>query len=243
MNRLPTSFSGLNDSIYAGFGSRLGSLLIDTLIYWPFILLIEYINGLSRTNYYFTFLISLSFLFFYHIYCVKKWGGTPGKLIMNIKILKINGKPVEWEQAILRHIVSIIYSVITTILICISISKISDDLFDKLSYVQRSMVLTSLSPVPIKALMWFNNIWVLSELIVLLFNQRKMALHDYIASTVVIKGKYYTRLQNWLDRQDGSVIACPGCGKTSIVRRYGKFECSKCDTRFHFNKNGITLIN
>lgn len=243
MNKLPTSFPGLSDSIYAGFGSRLGSLLLDALISLPFILLIEYINGLSRINYYFTFSVSLAFVFFYHIYCVKKWGGTPGKLIVNIRVLTINGKPVAWEQAFLRHLISIVYSIVTIILMFISLSRINDELFDKLSYIQRNMVITSLSPIPFKLLIWFNYIWIISELIVLLLNKRKMALHDYIAKTVVIKGKYYIRLQNWIERQNGSEIECPGCGKKRIVKRYGNFECSQCDTRFIFSQTGIAEIN
>jgi len=68
-------------------------------------------------------------------------------------------------------------------------------------------------------------------------------LHDYIASTVVVKGKYFVRLQDWLDRQDGSEIECPGCGKIRIVKRYGNFECTDCNTRFNFSKNGIVEIN
>lgn len=240
--KLPTNFPNLNDSIYAGFWSRLGSMLLDFIISVPFILLIEYINGLSRLNYYFTFILSLSFIFFYHVYCVKRWGGTPGKLIVNIKILRINGRPVDWEQAFLRYIISIIYSIITAVLMFISLSKINDELFDKLNFAQRSLVLTALSPIPFKILIWFNYIWIFSELIILLFNKRKMALHDFIANTVVIKGKYYERLQDWLDRQEGSELECPGCGKIRIVKRYGNFECSNCDTRFHFSKNGIVMI-
>ncbi|HEY4785655.1 MAG TPA: RDD family protein [Bacteroidales bacterium] len=243
MNKIPKSFPNLNESIYAGFWSRLGSLILDLLISAPIIFLLEYINGLSRVNYYYTFIPGLLFTFFYHVYCVRKWGGTPGKLIMNIKILKLNGRPVDWEQAFLREIVSIIYSIVMIIVMIISLSKISDELFDRLDYVQRSVILASLSPISFKFLIWFNNIWVYSELIILLLNKRKMALHDYIASTVVVKGKYFVRLQDWLDRQDGSEIECPGCGKIRIVKRYGNFECTDCNTRFNFSKNGIVEIN
>lgn len=35
-----------------------------------------------------------------------------------------------------------------------------------------------------------NQLWVWSEFIVLLFNKRKRAIHDFIAGTVVIKQEY-----------------------------------------------------
>lgn len=242
MNKLPTSFPGFSDSIYAGFWLRLGSLLLDAVIYSPFILLIEYINGFSRIAYFFTLPVSLTLFFFYYVYCVKKWGGTPGKLILNLKIVKINGRPIDWREAVLRHCISIIYSIVGVIFMTIALSQISDELFDKLSYVQRGLLIASISPVSIRALNLANNIWILSELVVLLFNKRKMALHDYIASTVVIRGLYFKRLQDWLDRQDGTEIACPGCERTKVVKRYGNFECSKCNTKFNFSRNGIIMI-
>jgi uncharacterized RDD family membrane protein YckC len=34
------------------------------------------------------------------IYLVKKYGGTPGKLIVGIKIIKLDGTDVTWKEAI-----------------------------------------------------------------------------------------------------------------------------------------------
>ena len=137
MKKLPTDFPGLNDSIYAGFGLRLASIILEALIPLPFIVLIVFINNLARVNYYYTIPLSFSFFIFYQVYCVKKWGGSPGKLLMNLKVLKINGRPVGWEHAILRQIIAIIYTIFSIIIMCIALSKMNDALFDKLNYLQR----------------------------------------------------------------------------------------------------------
>src|SRR5258706_3556529 len=102
----PLKIEGVSDSIYAGFWIRLGSLLLDFIIMIPVIFLTLFLNGLSKNAYYFTVLPNLTFHFWYSIYLVKKHGGTPGKLITGIKILKIDGTDVTWREAILRQIVA-----------------------------------------------------------------------------------------------------------------------------------------
>ena len=93
----PLTIEGINEGIYAGFWARLGSILVDFLILLPFIFLILYLNGLSKDAYYYTFIPALLFHFWYSIFLVKKYGGTPGKKMAGIKILKLDGTDVTWK--------------------------------------------------------------------------------------------------------------------------------------------------
>src|SRR6185295_6218588 len=97
----PLTIEGVNESIYAGFWIRLGSLLLDFVIVIPFVFLILFLNGLTKNAYYFTVLPGLLFHFWYNIYLVKRNGGTPGKLIAGIRVLKIDGTEVTWREAFL----------------------------------------------------------------------------------------------------------------------------------------------
>jgi uncharacterized RDD family membrane protein YckC len=105
MTKTPLKIDGISDPLYAGFWSRLGSLLLDFLIILPFTGLIVFVNNLSLRNYIFTIVPSLIFGLWYNVYLVQKYGGTPGKLIAGIKIITSSGKKVEWKHAILRHLV------------------------------------------------------------------------------------------------------------------------------------------
>src|SRR6478672_11935008 len=96
--QIPLTIDGINESIYAGFWTRLGALLLDLLIILPYLLLILYINGLSKNAYYFTFIPDLIFDFWFCVYLVKKYGGTPGKLLLGIKIIKLDGTDVTWKE-------------------------------------------------------------------------------------------------------------------------------------------------
>jgi uncharacterized RDD family membrane protein YckC len=89
-----------NKSIYAGFLIRTLSGIIDYIIYLLFFLII-YILSLNIWSlpkyYYIAFqIIHLTFLIIYNIFITQRFGGTPGKLILKIKVLKLkeygNGK-------------------------------------------------------------------------------------------------------------------------------------------------------
>jgi len=187
---LPVKFQNIEETIYAGFWRRLGAFLVDALILSPSIFLIIYINNAGRLNYLYTLIPSHIFYIFYGVYCVKRWGGTPGKLICKIKIININGNPVGWKEAILRYIVDFIFSVISSIGMIIVILGMTDYQYTSMTFLERSKWMTNHMPFWYTLNEYLLQIWMWSEFIVLLLNKRKRALHDFIAGTVVIKKKF-----------------------------------------------------
>ena len=191
---IPLKFESINDNIYSGFWSRLGANLLDMLISTPFILLLTYINSLSLHIYFFTLIPNLVFLFWYHIYMPKRYGGTPGKIIAGIKIVKLDSSFIGWKESFLRHSVFLTLSIISIAMTVISILRADHEIYSNLPRLERIGYLSSLSPGTnlISAL---SNIWIWSEVVVLLINKRKRAIHDYIAGTVIIKTKYVKDIQ------------------------------------------------
>lgn len=184
---------GVNESIYAGFGSRLGSLLLDFLFFLPIIFLTAYLNSLSLYFHFLTLIPNILIGIWYHIFLVKKYGGTPGKLITGIKIVKINAEEIGWKEAILRHSVLLMLGIFGTVVMLIAYLNADASYYVTLSWIEKQKYIASLSPLfPI--VNWANNIWVWSELVVLLTNSRRRALHDYIAGTVVIKKKFHEQI-------------------------------------------------
>lgn len=98
----PLQIDGINDNIYAGFGTRLASLLLDIIILIPPSFAIIYLQGFGTNMYFYTIIPSLLFTVWYQVYLPKRYGGTPGKLIVGIKTIRINGKLIAWREAILR---------------------------------------------------------------------------------------------------------------------------------------------
>lgn len=196
MIQTPLKIDGITDSLYAGFWSRLGSLLLDLLIIIPFTGIMLYLNNVGLEIYYITILPSLIFGLWYNVYLIQKYGGTPGKLIVGIKVIKINGEKVEWKEAILRHIVMFGITLISVFIMIRSIGIADESYYENLTWMQKGQYLMGLSPVLFLVHTWMSNIWIYGELIVLLTNKRKRAVHDFIAGTVIIKKKYEESIQN-----------------------------------------------
>jgi uncharacterized RDD family membrane protein YckC len=195
MKETPLSLDGVYDNIYAGFGPRLASLLLDTIIMMPLIWGILYLNHTSKEMFFYTIIPNMIVGLWYHIYLPKKYGGTPGKLIMGMQILKLDGKSIGWKEAFLRHSIILALTIFNIVLMTDAILKADNETYIGLSWIQQTQYLTSLSPVLFTIYLWLSNIWTWSELIVLLTNPRKRALHDYVAGTVIVKKIYVQRIR------------------------------------------------
>ncbi|NQZ66968.1 MAG: RDD family protein [Lentisphaeria bacterium] len=71
----PITLKNNEEDIYAGFWKRLGSYLLDILIWSPYIyFLVTFINA-GRMNFLYTFIPSQALYFFYYFYGVspKMW--------------------------------------------------------------------------------------------------------------------------------------------------------------------------
>jgi uncharacterized RDD family membrane protein YckC len=187
---LPIDFPGIEERIYAGFWRRFGAFWLDFLITAPITFGIVYINNLGRLNTIYTIIPSYAFFFIYHIYFVKLWGATPGKIITKIKIIRIDGLSVDWKEAILRHVIQLVLGIFAAIALTIPVITMTDAEFASMGFMDRSRQIVQSAPSWYNIVHWANQIWIWSEFLVLLLNKRKRALHDFVAGTVVIKKKY-----------------------------------------------------
>lgn len=174
---------------YSGFWKRTASIFIDMMVLLPFFFLQNWLDSLSKTV-----ALILAVLFpvlfcAYDVCFVAMRGQTPGKMAVGIKIVKVNGGPVSWKEAFLRHSINIIFATAGVIAICIAITKIPASEYAGLSWESRTHRLYELRPSGFRWMDVLSNIWIWSEVIVLLFNKKKRALHDFIAGTVVIRAK------------------------------------------------------
>jgi uncharacterized RDD family membrane protein YckC len=198
----PLQIDGIKESIYGGFWVRLGSLLLDFIFILPVVYLILYVNGLGKNIYFYTIIPNLIFGLWYHIYLPKKYGGTPGKLVSGIKIIKLNGEAIDWKDAILRHIVMLGLTILSIIVMISCILDADDTTFKSLGWLQQSKYLMSLSPLFFKLYTWASNIWIYSEFLVMFTNKRKRAIHDFIAGTVIVKEKYINKIRETMNKTD-----------------------------------------
>jgi uncharacterized RDD family membrane protein YckC len=174
---------------YAGFWSRLGALIIDGLISIPLILLVMYLNGRGKEFNYYTLCLNLVFTLWYFVYLPKRYGGTPGKLSLGLRITREDGQPIQWKEAFLRYSVLLAFQLSNSMVMFFSIMQADDATFASLGWMKRTAYLASFYPEYFKLYQWCSGAWYIVGIIVLVANSKCRAVHDFIAGTVVIKNE------------------------------------------------------
>jgi uncharacterized RDD family membrane protein YckC len=154
---------------YVGFWKRVCAFLLDSLFLSPFI----YFYVISYKHYIENRMIGpviiyYVFYFCYHIIFNAKSGGTPGKLVLKYRIINEEGNLLSMPKAFLRYSIYLPQTVIL--------------LLSKFVFV---------TPVPIMDFVdAIFTIFIMVDVLFIVFNKKKRALHDYIAKTYVITYKY-----------------------------------------------------
>ena len=189
MEFLPLLIDG--EKVYAGFWCRLGAAIIDMFLWVPIVFLAHKLQSINIPIAVFIVILQAFSFAIYSIYFNLKYGGTIGKLAVGIRITKPNGSRIGAREAILRSSLDLAYGLLFAIFNVYAISKIDATAYlSAASYFERAKLIMPLFPKISRYTELLSNIWYWSEIIVLLLNKRKRALHDYIAGTVVIHNKH-----------------------------------------------------
>ena len=163
---------------YRTTGERTGAAIIDCIVFIPFIFLNNYLLDIlsDKTGPVFLWTLLAMFIFCsYSILLHGKFGQTIGKMLMGVKIVTYPAeRPINYRQALIRDLPYILVYVLET---CILTAILV--LPELANNTTLAFVLLILG--------YANLIWVLLEIISTLFNEKRRAVHDFIARTVVIK--------------------------------------------------------
>ena len=173
--------------VYGGFWRRLGAIFIDVALMVPVASLLYMIERQNRTMPLILILPNLAFAAWYSIFLVVRLGGTPGKLAMGLRITMLDGRPVTLRAAALRHSVDFAFVVISTVVVAVATTKLPEATFFTSNFIDRARALEPFYPRWYDVVDVAGSVWMWSELVVLLTNRKRRALHDFIAGTVVIR--------------------------------------------------------
>ena len=213
MRIAPISIPGINENIYAGFWLRLLAFFLDGYFIKELNSFFESFDGYDRYSFVYTTLVTTVLMVIYEVFVVKMFGGTPGKLILGLKIININGQDVGWKESFLRQFVFIAMRFIMIVVMIIIAFNTTDESFFSVAFEERTKFMLKQHP-EMNWLVIIIFIWIFSELIVLLTNKRKRSIQDYMANTIVIKSKFQSHIKsnlifNETTRSSGFVIRKP----------------------------------
>ena len=169
---------------YGTFWQRFAAMWIDFFVLLPLMFLYDWFWGYSKwvtllllIPYFFTFVA-------YHVYCHARFGQTVGKKVMGIRVVAVNGAQIGWRKAWLRSSVDMAFAILSCFQTAYLLIRVPES--DYSSTWSGDITLLSDSTAYYGWLDVAAMIWVWSEVIVMLFNEKRRALHDFIAGTVVI---------------------------------------------------------
>jgi uncharacterized RDD family membrane protein YckC len=171
---------------YGGFWVRFAAFWVDFFVMLPLMALVFWASQRYRLFQTYYFIPGTLIGLFYNVYLVRRFGGTPGKLVMRLRIRKLSGDSVAYREAVLRFAPDFLLGILMSIALLPALFRMTDAEYHALSFMERSQRLVQLAPAGFKPLQITQQIWIWSEFMVLLTNRKRRALHDFIAGTVVI---------------------------------------------------------
>ena len=181
-----TSELAASPTPYAGFWRRFAALLIDVLIFLPISATLTWASVQSRLAALLLLFPAALFGCAYQVFFHARWGQTPGKMVARVRVLSVDGSRIGLRQALLRSAVDIFISGLFIAAQASALLQIPPAEYASLTWLEQSRRVGELQG-SWQWLSWVEGAWTISEVVTLLFNRRRRALHDLIAGTVVLR--------------------------------------------------------
>lgn len=172
---------------YSTFWRRVGAGLLDFLLISP-LLFMHFVVGDSRQFYLYSVIPTQLVTLFYYGYLVTRYGATPGKLLVGLRITMLDGSPVTAKAACLRYSMWWILALVSSVGNAMAAMATSPEAMAG-GYMARSLALTANIPSWGLVASYTSQALAIASIIVMLVNKQRRTLHDFLAGTVVVRKK------------------------------------------------------
>lgn len=197
---LPVYLENSFEQLYGNFGYRFAALLLESLILLPITLVVLFINNSNLFNYYYTLPINLVIVFFYYVYLPVRYGATPGKMIMGLQILKLDGTPIGYKESFLRYLPMFLIGMISGIITLIGLIYADTDTYNALAWTEKQRYIQSFTSPWNYINIGIINLVYFGSFIYFMLDDRNRSLSDLIAGTVVIKSHHSIDIEEWVEK-------------------------------------------
>jgi uncharacterized RDD family membrane protein YckC len=170
---------------------RIGARIIDGLLFAPFwIIYLLLTSGEADRGYWFVIVANFVAYELYMVYLQGRYGQTLGKKITKVKVFDIGGGRLSYRQAFYREAISIS-------------SFLIENLF------RLPAALDGGNPLEVKGVAQYANYAAtgafITDVLFVFTNNQRRAIHDFIASSVVVKLDASLSQVAQTDRQGGTI--------------------------------------
>jgi len=165
---------------YQTFGRRIGANFIDGFVFFPIAILFVFLQlQLHMSNLLLMFL-KVFIVYSYAILMHGAFGQTLGKMATGVKVIDVSEtKKLSYKQAFLRDAVPLALNCVFFIITLPMLHGAGVD-----SNTTKSVLFNPLTIMRIWSLLIV--LWSLTEILTMLLNKKRRAVHDFIAKSVVV---------------------------------------------------------
>jgi uncharacterized RDD family membrane protein YckC len=103
-----------------------------------------------------------------------------------IGVVRISGARIGWREALLRSSVEILFGTIASVSDLVARTQLPEADWAK-GWMEKIKLIQTLEPSWGDWAAYALGVWIWSEVVTMLFNRKRRALHDFIAGTVVVR--------------------------------------------------------
>lgn len=170
----------------ASIGQRIGACFLDFLIWLPLIGLQIYLSTVSLAADIVSALAYQVIFVMLYICMVRLYGGTPGKLIMGLRVVMTDRTPATWKASILRYSVYGVMGIAGAAGQIIGKLRLPDN-YQSLDYMARSTLLQAQLPGWTIAVNVAIFVWVIACFASMAATKQRRTLYDFQAGTIVVR--------------------------------------------------------
>lgn len=165
---------------YSTFLARAAAHVIDRILIGTIIWSVGvYVMGLDP-NQKTSAMFELAFLTVFVVYCHGRWGATPGKMLMQLRVIRIDGQPIDYWQALLRYSPYIAIGCLVAVLPEVDFNALTKNGAEEAK---------AQLPLEWQVFLNLNICWYVVSVIYMLQRKDRRTLHDVLAYTVVVVEK------------------------------------------------------
>ena len=177
-----------------GFWKRVLAFLIDAAIGWAFVPITMGLMSWTFTHRNTLPEVIWSMVWtIVWLWMVVRFGGTPGTLIIGVRIVDVRGEFLSWARAIRRIILpSLVIAIVSQLQLWKAVSTYPDSAAPS-SFMERGRVMNEYGQ-PFTTIGMILPFSLYIDIGVVLLNRKKRAIHDFIAGSYVITKRSYRLL-------------------------------------------------
>ncbi|WP_445454623.1 RDD family protein [Flavobacterium sp. 25HG05S-40] len=201
-NKIPLYIDNPNYSLYGNLGERIAAGLLDGVFLAPATIVMMYFNSMDLYNFYYTFVITQLIILGYYLYLPMRYGATPGKRVMGLTILKLDGSALSYRDAFLKHLPMLFMGLFAFVVQCFAMASADATTFNSLSWIEQSKYLQSVGTFPSWIQLTVIYSYSLSNLLLVWKNSRSRSISDWVAGTVVVYTKCLAKIEEYKTKEE-----------------------------------------